>query len=239
MPWCHPFSPACELTCHRQRRPATSVSGSMSDVRRHLCHRGNHSDGSGKRPDGAVWTPDFAFDVSRPGGPGTRSPRRRGLGGRGVRAATGAHHPGTPWLAPTARPGGPGRSRARPARPADAGGRPLGRWQRDEDRATRVPAAPRAHRALARGGAHRGYSGRRGASMRGVVQRIGLIERCGGLAETVRWSASASPSPVASSVLSSPLSSRARRSLPLRRRSTPSARRRSATSRLRRGSHCR
>ena len=38
------------------------------------------------------------------------------------------------------------------------------------------------------------------------------------------------------SVLSSPLSSPARRSLPLRRRSTPSARRRSATWRLRRGS---
>jgi hypothetical protein len=36
--------------------------------------------------------------------------------------------------------------------------------------------------------------------------------------------------------LSSPLSSRARRSLPLRRHSTPSARRRSATWRLRRGS---
>src|SRR2546422_10835786 len=36
--------------------------------------------------------------------------------------------------------------------------------------------------------------------------------------------------------LSSPLSSRARRSLPLRRRSTPSARRRWATRRLRRGS---
>src|SRR3972149_5509124 len=45
--------------------------------------------------------------------------------------------------------------------------------------------------------------------------------------------------PVASSVLSSPLSSRARRSLPLRRRSTPSARRRPATRRLRRGSPCR
>src|ERR1035437_6139157 len=42
--------------------------------------------------------------------------------------------------------------------------------------------------------------------------------------------------PVASSVLSSPLSSRARRSLPRRRRSTPSERRRSATWRLRRGS---
>ncbi len=42
--------------------------------------------------------------------------------------------------------------------------------------------------------------------------------------------------PVASSVLSSPLSSRARRSLPLRRQSTPSARRRPATWRLRRGS---
>ncbi len=40
-------------------------------------------------------------------------------------------------------------------------------------------------------------------------------------------------------VLSSPLSSRARRSLPLRRRSTSSARRRSATWRLRRGSPCR
>ena len=39
--------------------------------------------------------------------------------------------------------------------------------------------------------------------------------------------------------LSSPLSSRARRSLPLRRRSAPSARRRSATWRLRRGSPCR
>jgi hypothetical protein len=45
--------------------------------------------------------------------------------------------------------------------------------------------------------------------------------------------------PVACSVLSSPLSSRARRSLPRRRRSTPSARRRSATWRLRRGSPCR
>jgi hypothetical protein len=44
------------------------------------------------------------------------------------------------------------------------------------------------------------------------------------------------PGPVASSVLSSRLSSRARRSLPLRRQSTPSARRRSATWRLRRGS---
>ena len=44
---------------------------------------------------------------------------------------------------------------------------------------------------------------------------------------------------VAISVLSSPLSSRARRSLPLRRQSTPSARRRSATWRLRRGSPCR
>ena len=44
------------------------------------------------------------------------------------------------------------------------------------------------------------------------------------------------PSPSGYSVLSSPLSSRARRSLPLRRRSTPSARRRSATWRLRRGS---
>ena len=48
------------------------------------------------------------------------------------------------------------------------------------------------------------------------------------------------PSPSGSSRkdtrLSSPLSSRARRSLPLRRRSTPSARRRSATWRLRRGS---
>jgi hypothetical protein len=42
--------------------------------------------------------------------------------------------------------------------------------------------------------------------------------------------------PVASSVLSSPLSSRARRSLPRRRQSTPSARTRSATSRRRRGS---
>ena len=42
--------------------------------------------------------------------------------------------------------------------------------------------------------------------------------------------------PVARSVLSSPLSSRARQSLPLRRRSTPSARRRPATGRLRRGS---
>jgi hypothetical protein len=42
--------------------------------------------------------------------------------------------------------------------------------------------------------------------------------------------------PVASSVLSSPLSSRARRSWPLRRRSTSSARRRPATGRLRRGS---
>jgi hypothetical protein len=42
--------------------------------------------------------------------------------------------------------------------------------------------------------------------------------------------------PVASSVLSSPPSSRARRSLPRRRRSTPSERRRSATRRLRRGS---
>ncbi len=42
-----------------------------------------------------------------------------------------------------------------------------------------------------------------------------------------------------SSVLSSPLSSRARRSLPLRRQSTPSARRRSATWRLRRASPCR
>jgi hypothetical protein len=41
---------------------------------------------------------------------------------------------------------------------------------------------------------------------------------------------------VASSVLSSPLSSQARRSLPLRRQSTPSARTRSATWRLRRGS---
>jgi Tetracyclin repressor-like, C-terminal domain len=41
---------------------------------------------------------------------------------------------------------------------------------------------------------------------------------------------------VSSSVISSPLSSRARRSLPLRRRSTPSARRRSATWRRRRGS---
>jgi hypothetical protein len=41
--------------------------------------------------------------------------------------------------------------------------------------------------------------------------------------------------PVACSVLSSPLSSRARRSLPRRRRSTPSARRRSATWCLRRG----
>src|SRR5262249_53646760 len=37
--------------------------------------------------------------------------------------------------------------------------------------------------------------------------------------------------------LSSPLSSRARRSLPLRRQSTPSGRKRSATWRLRRGSH--
>jgi hypothetical protein len=45
--------------------------------------------------------------------------------------------------------------------------------------------------------------------------------------------------PAASSVLSSPLSSRARRSLSLRRQSTPSARRRSATWRLRRGSPCR
>src|SRR5206468_4652290 len=40
-------------------------------------------------------------------------------------------------------------------------------------------------------------------------------------------------------ILSSPLSSRARRSLPLRRWSTPSARRRSATWRRRRGSPCR
>jgi len=39
--------------------------------------------------------------------------------------------------------------------------------------------------------------------------------------------------------LSSPLSSRARRSLPLQRQSTPSARRRPATGRLRRGSRCR
>ena len=39
--------------------------------------------------------------------------------------------------------------------------------------------------------------------------------------------------------LSSPLSSRARRSLPLQRQSTPSARRRPATRRLRRGSRCR
>src|SRR4051794_298223 len=44
------------------------------------------------------------------------------------------------------------------------------------------------------------------------------------------------PSPSGYSVLSSPLSSPARRSLPLRRQSTPSARRRSATWRLRRGS---
>jgi hypothetical protein len=39
--------------------------------------------------------------------------------------------------------------------------------------------------------------------------------------------------------LSSPLSSRARRSLPLQRQSTPRARRRPATGRLRRGSRCR
>jgi hypothetical protein len=39
-------------------------------------------------------------------------------------------------------------------------------------------------------------------------------------------------------VFSSPLSSRAQRSLPLRRHSTPSARRRLATWRLRRGSPC-
>src|SRR5205085_12391498 len=39
--------------------------------------------------------------------------------------------------------------------------------------------------------------------------------------------------------LSSPLSSRARRSLPLQRQSTPSARRRPATGRLRRDSRCR
>jgi hypothetical protein len=45
--------------------------------------------------------------------------------------------------------------------------------------------------------------------------------------------------PVTTSVLRSLLSSRACRSLPLRRRSTPSARRRSATWRLRRGSPCR
>src|SRR5213078_1188210 len=44
------------------------------------------------------------------------------------------------------------------------------------------------------------------------------------------------PSPSGYSVLSSPLSSPARRLLPLRRQSTPSARRRSATWRLRRGS---
>jgi hypothetical protein len=72
-------------------------------------------------------------------------------------------------------------------------------------------------------------SGQRGAATRSRLPRRrhhAQRPEVRGLAQELRSGAG----------LSSPLSSRARRSLPLRRHSTPSARRRSATWRLRRGS---